>query len=86
MSNAEIKTDTHDVAVEEDAGATPQDLRDGLKVNLESEFQNNLIAGALSDTSQESLMEILGDESLTSADILKALALEDPVSSEVLGE
>lgn len=74
-------------APEVDTSSAPKDLRAELSADLKSEFTANLsAAGTLPKVACEALISLLGANGPTSADIIVALALEDPTQSEVANE
>jgi hypothetical protein len=63
--------------------AAPRDLREELKANLETEFRSKLEAqDTLPKAVSSSLVALLSTDNPTTAEVLAALALEDPVKSE----
>jgi hypothetical protein len=72
---------------EVEAKCTPMDLRAELQSNLESEFNTKLKAtGTLPIAVTESLVALLAASGPTSADVIAALVLEDPIDPEVTSE
>ncbi|MDZ4819544.1 MAG: hypothetical protein SGJ20_11280 [Planctomycetota bacterium] len=77
----------HPPAPEVATSPAPKDLRAELEADLKSEFTGNLsAAGTLSKAACESLVVLLSASGPTSADVLAALCLEDPVQPEVPNE
>lgn len=67
--------------------SAPRDLRAELQTNLKSEFTTKLkAAGTLPEAVPESLIALLTSSGPTSADVIAALALEDPIELEVTSE
>lgn len=74
-------------APEVDTSSAPKDLRVELEADLKSEFTTNLsVAGTLPKVACEALISLLGANGPTSADVIVALALEDPTQPEVPNE
>ena len=70
-----------------DAVSAPKDLRAELETDLKSEFSAKLkAAGTLPDAVTESLVALLSASDPTSADVIVALALEDPTKTEAANE
>ena len=69
------------------AETAPRDLRAELQANLEAEFIENLKAAeTLPDAVRESLAVLLASRETTSADVIAALSLGDPIKPEVSGD
>jgi len=74
-------------APEVEASQAPRDLRAELEADLKSEFIANLPgAGTLPKVACDSLVALLSASGPTSADVIAALALEDPTQPEVPNE
>lgn len=74
-------------APEVDTSSAPKDLRAELEADLKSAFTANLsAAGTLPQVACEALITLLGANGPTSADVIVALALEDPTQPEVPNE
>ena len=74
-------------APEVEMSPAPKDLRIDLEADLKSEFKANLsAAGTLPKVASDSLVALLGASGPTSADVIAALALEDPTQPEVPNE
>lgn len=74
-------------APESKAETASRDLRAELQANLEAEFTAKLKAeGTLPDAVRESLAALLSARGTTSADVIAALAMEDPIRPEVSSE
>lgn len=73
----------HPSAPEGEASPAPKDLRAELEADLKSEFTGRLSAAEkLPKAVCESLVALLGVSGPTSADVIDALALEDPAQPE----
>lgn len=71
-------------APEVETSSGPKDLRAELEADLKSEFTANLsAAGTLPKVACDSLVALLDARGPTSADVIAALALEDPTQPEV---
>lgn len=65
----------------------PRDLRAELEANLESAFTINLKAAeTLPDAVSASLVALLTTSGPTSADVVAAIALDDPIEPEMSSE
>lgn len=72
---------------EVETSSAPKDLRAELEADLKSEFKANLLAaGTLPKVASDSLVALFGAGGPTSADVIAALALEDPTQPEVPNE
>ena len=72
---------------EAEAKSAPRDLRAELQSNLEAEFATKLKAtGTLPIAVTASLVALLSASGPTSADLIAALVLEDPIDREVTSE
>jgi hypothetical protein len=74
-------------APESEVKTAPRDLRAELQTKLASEFTAKLnAAGTLPEAVCESLVTLLTASEPTSADVIAALALEDPIKPGVSNE
>ena len=72
---------------EVESESAARDLRAELQSNLESEFTAKLEANrTLPDAASKSLVALLNARGPTAADVIEALALEDPIKPEVTSE
>ncbi len=81
------ETETQDETLKTKTNSAPRNLRAELQTDLITKFANDLNkTTVLPNAAIESLVELLSSSSLTSGDVITALASEDPTESEVANE